>query len=350
MKAESAALWTKLAESGLVSGDPPPSSETGSPWFVRLMLGVSGWIGALFLLGFVGMGFAFVVESAGASLFTGALLCAGAAFLFRKLPRNDFAAQFGFAVSLAGQILILIGLYRSFGSKLMPGVWIMAAVQALLFAAMPNVLHRVWAAGTGAFAVAWGFGELGLHAVAPGLVAAAFAWVWLREFEEPIRGGVLRAAGHGLALAVALVVVLPGEMWPRVAQAGVFAFWFGSGLSAAVVLVVAMRLLQREGVALSSGPGRIAMVCAALVAVVSLRAPGIGPGVVIVLLGFGNAHQVLTGFGVLTLLAYLVRYYHAMDVTLIVKAGFLAGTGAALLLARIALLRAWPARIERRDA
>ena len=54
------ALWAQLRDGGLVEGDLPEVGDARAPWFVRVMLGIAGWIGALFLLGFVGAGFAFV--------------------------------------------------------------------------------------------------------------------------------------------------------------------------------------------------------------------------------------------------------------------------------------------------
>ena len=103
-----AALWQKLAEAGIVEGDAPPPADGASPWYVRTMLGIAGWIGALFLLGFVGAAMAVVFDSAGAALVVGALCCTGASFIFRS--RNDVALQFGLAISLAGQVMMIFGL------------------------------------------------------------------------------------------------------------------------------------------------------------------------------------------------------------------------------------------------
>lgn len=48
-------LWQQLQEAGLVQGAEPPAREDRGYWYIRLMQGVGGWIGALFLLGFVGI-------------------------------------------------------------------------------------------------------------------------------------------------------------------------------------------------------------------------------------------------------------------------------------------------------
>jgi len=61
-------LWAKLASAGLTVGNMPEAEETDTPWYVRVMLGIAGFIAAVFLLGFVGVGFAFVLESKAACL------------------------------------------------------------------------------------------------------------------------------------------------------------------------------------------------------------------------------------------------------------------------------------------
>jgi len=94
-------LWHRLAEAGLVIGESAPMADRHSPWFVRAMLGFAGWLGALFLFGFVGVSLQFILTNPTASLITGASVCAAAAFIFRVSRGKDFAVQFGLAVSFA---------------------------------------------------------------------------------------------------------------------------------------------------------------------------------------------------------------------------------------------------------
>src|SRR5262249_27067919 len=112
-----AAIWDRLSKASLVEGTMPEAGEAASPWFIPVRIGFAGWLGALFLLGFVGAAFAFVFKSASAALFMGACACAAAIAIFRAAPKSDFMAQFGLAVSFAGQALILFGMadmFRSF--------------------------------------------------------------------------------------------------------------------------------------------------------------------------------------------------------------------------------------------
>jgi hypothetical protein len=75
------ALWLRLREARLVEGDMP-ASEPAPPWFVRLMLGIAGWLGAIFLLAFVGIGFAALMRSPTAGIAVGAAVCVAAVFPF----------------------------------------------------------------------------------------------------------------------------------------------------------------------------------------------------------------------------------------------------------------------------
>ncbi len=110
-------LWTRLKEAGLVEGEKPEVTDVVTPWYVRAMMGIAGWIGASFFLSFVGAGLAFVMESTPALLVVGSLICVGAALIYRKGAENDFVCQFAFALSLSGQGLFFFGLIKGLSSQ-----------------------------------------------------------------------------------------------------------------------------------------------------------------------------------------------------------------------------------------
>lgn len=339
------ALWERLREAGAVEGEPPAVGAARAPWFVRVMLGIAGWIGALFLLGFVGLGFVFVMEKAALSFVLGAAVCAGAAFLYRSAPHSDFMNQFGLAVSLAGQALMAYALLRWFEHSFSAAALALALQQAALFLLVPNFVHRVWTAWTGAYAAVYALGHLGLHAFAPAAVTFGFLWPWLAEFDHPRRGELLRAAGYGLALAAVQTAVmyggLLGLLW-RTGAASPALVWAGNLASGLVLVWAVLRLLKREGVGLGEPHGRIALAGAAILALVSLKAPGVGPAAAILVVGYANGNRVLVGLGVIALLGYLSHYYYALHATLLEKSGWLAVAGLALLAARWGLHRWWP--------
>jgi len=343
-------IWDRLREGGLAEGELPAPGEGRSPWFVRVMLGFAGWIGASFLLGFVGVGFVFVMKSATASVLVGAAACSAAAVIFRASPRGDFASQFGLAVSLAGQALMVFGLFQWFERSITGIALAVAMQQALLFVLLPNYLHRVWAAWSGTYAASFALLDMGLQAFVPAAVTAAFLAVWLREFDHPRHGELVRSGGYGLALAAVQTAVMHGELWYSWMQArggavlfgGEAGAWIGAVTCGAVLLWAVITLLRREGVPLASAVGKIALAGAAILALLSLKTPGVGPAAAILVVGYANGNRVLAGLGIVALLGYLSHYYYALHATLLEKSVLLACAGLALLLLRLALLKWWP--------
>ena len=48
-------VWMKLLHAGIVQGTAPRADKLESPWYVKLLLAVSGWIASLFLIGVLAM-------------------------------------------------------------------------------------------------------------------------------------------------------------------------------------------------------------------------------------------------------------------------------------------------------
>lgn len=339
------AAWRALRETGLVSGDPP-AVQLESPWYVRVMLGVAGWIAALFLLGFVAAGMAWLIENEWGCVLVGLLASGAAWLLLRKVGHNDFAVQFALAVSFAGQGLFAYGVFGLFDrSPDSAGAWLVLALQqAALVAVMPNSIHRLWSGCAAAAAVTMALRAGGVAFLAPGLLLGAAAGAWLNEFRWPRLGPVLRPAAYGLVLALVLLELAAGLVRPG---AG-FDFdpagrrLYGQLLSGAVLLGVVWTLLRRSGASLTGRTAVTVLAGAALMVLVSLEAPGIAAGLCILLLGFAHGNAVLTGLGGAALLLYAGGYYYELDVTLLVKSQVLAATGAVLLALRWLLLRWLP--------
>jgi hypothetical protein len=99
-------LWAKLRRAGVVQGPPHEPEAPAPPWYVKALLAFSGWLAAIFLFGFVAVGFHFIAESALASLISGGVLIAAAYGLLRA-GNNPFVEHLALAVSLAGQAWVV---------------------------------------------------------------------------------------------------------------------------------------------------------------------------------------------------------------------------------------------------
>lgn len=344
------ALWIRLRDGGLVAGELPEAGDASVPWFVRVMFGIAGWIGAMFLLGFVGAGFAFVMKNSGLMFVVGAGACAVAVSIFRAAPKSDFIAQFGLAVSLAGQAMMMFAAAKWFDRSVV-GIALFAALQqAALFVLVPNFVHRLWTSWSGALAATYAMLDAGLFAFTPAATCAAFTWVALSEFGLARHGSLVRAGTYGLALAAVQASVLHGSLVAALVlgrashglSLGETGVWLGRIASLAVLVWAVVVLLRREGLALASAQGRVGLAGGLVLGLLSIKAPGVGPAAAILVVGYANADRVLTGLGIFALLGYLSHYYYSLHATLLEKSGLLIATGLALLGLRLAMRYWWP--------
>lgn len=352
-------LWQSLQEQALVEGELPPIDAAASPWYVRVMLGVAGWIGAMFLLGFVAAGFASILRSGSASLVVGALGCAAAYAILRAAREHDFAVQFGLAVSLAGQSVFIVGLFNLFKYDSAALHLSVLALEVLLAALVPNSLHRLLCSAAAAAALWLALGRVGAQGLTVGLLAAGMALVWLEPRCWLGAGALWRPVGYGLALA--LVPIQSSQMF---GLHGIM-FWLKSngsdwwgrhGAQAGTLLVTLVllwsvsRLLAQQQLAAGSRAGLAALLAALLLGALSLVAPGLATALLIALLGFACASRVLLGWGLFALLAFVSHYYYQLQTTLLVKSMVLAASGVALLALRLAWHRILPLPAQTEDS
>ena len=77
----------------------------------------------------------------------GAVCCAAAYAIFRVAGRNDLAAQFGLAVSLAGQVMFVFGLREAASATagtMRCSFWRSPSFEGALAGSCSNFVHRVW--------------------------------------------------------------------------------------------------------------------------------------------------------------------------------------------------------------
>ena len=340
------ALWAKLQAAGLTRGEMPAAPDANTPWYVRVMLGVAGLIGGAFLVGFVVLGMKFLENSPAAAAILGLVLIGGAYAMFRGSATSDFAAMFALAVSIAGQTLFVWGAHEMFFRDSNAAMWaLVAAIEAFLAAYMPNYLHRAGSAYAAAIAFAFALGSVGVGFIAPGIVAAVFAWLWLSEARLAREHSRVTPAAYGFTLA--FIQLEATALFGRTALLDMkldasLPFWLlraSEAIVAVVLVLVVIVLVRREGLRLSDKRALAAVVAAIAIGAVSLKAPGIAGGLAIAILGFAAGNAVLRGLGVAGLLFYVGAYYYLTELTLLEKSITLAVTGLVLLGARAVVLK-----------
>ena len=329
-------LWRRLTDAGLAQGDQPAHDGAASPWYVRTMLGAAGWLGAVFLLLFVGAGFAFVFRSEAAALVVGALCCAGAYMIFAAAPKSDLAAQFALAISLAGQCMFIFALHEAFSPPDAPAAFLLevAIFEAALAALIVSFVHRVWCTIAAAIALSLALSQMGLYGVGSGLIAAAIAILWLEEPSWAPRGALWRPVGYGLVLAFLLLPdwhwlgeLMQGRPGGPMSIPGIF--WVRPVLLGATLIYIA-HALSRDAAASPTATGA-AIAGAVLVAVATSRASGVTAALIVLVLGFAGGNRALMGLGIAAMLAHLSYFYYSLSATLLMKSMWLAGTGLLLI-------------------
>jgi hypothetical protein len=338
-------LWARLDAAGLTTGEMPETEDAHTPWFVRTMLGIAGLIAAAFLLGFVAAAFAFVVRSETASVAVGLMIIVAAYAVFRVARSNDFTIMFALAMSFAGQVLLIFGLFGWFGhaSTAEPPWLVIAFVEACLAVVMPNFIHRAASAYGAGVAFAFACSSWGEEAIVAGTIAAAVAGIWLNEAQLGRFHRIAGPVGYGLTLSLvqfeagpllgSSTAMLFGSRFAPVA-----APWIGEALLLAALLISVWVLLTRAGWSMREPRVYLALAAAAAIGATSFKAPGIACGLMIALLGFSNGNRILTGVGIAALLFYVSTYYFRLNETLLFKSGVLLATGALLLVVRWLLL------------
>lgn len=341
-------LWERLRKNGLVEGDAP--SVTSAPWYVRIMLGIAGWIGALFILGFVGAGFAMVMQSSAAAT-VAAIICSGAAYaIFRMAAKGDFASQFGLATGLVGQILFGVAIFKQFNSGESAGFFLYFCVEAAVTLLMPNFMHRIFTTLAAVGALSFGLAQAGLHGFALPLTAAGCAVVWRGETRLATRADLWQPVGYGLALGVlqtATTSLLGGEALSFFHRNG--NSWLqrhgtevGTALVAVVFLAVAVQILRELDISISSTEGIAILSCAAVVLAASFPTHGFAAAALILIIGFAGGNRILFGLGLLALASFLSHYYYQMNETLLVKSLILGVIGILLLAGRWGMRSLFP--------
>ena len=348
MSTQNTQVRAKLLQAGLIEDATPETGKLDSPWYVKVLLAFSGWLAALLLLCFIGIGFDLIRTNSMAMLITGGLMICGA-FALLRISKNEFVEHLALAVSLAGQALVVFALFDGFYLDRII-VWLLVALlQVSLALVMPNFVHRVFSSFIAALAFNMVLSFWGLHYAVGGIVLFTAALCWLYEFSHPRQMRAKQAIGYGLVLALMLfkgttlygyhrmIDWMDGEFVPNQLELWNKP-WLDEIITGMVVLYVVWHILRRYGQPVSERISITALLGTALLCVVSMKVQGITIGMVIMLLGFAGTNRVLLGLGIMSLLFYISFYYYLLDATLLAKSQTLLIVGLVLLFVRWLML------------
>lgn len=317
-------FWQALQQAGLVTGEQPADPQPH--WSSRFMLGLVGWIAALFLLFFLFMTFEQLTREANSALLLGGVLLAGA-FALNRSQKGDLRDQFVLALTLAADAWLLYGLLEQLDPR-QALLWFGLALLSMLIAALfDHWLVRLFHSVAAALLLTLGLACLGLQLLALPLVMATLTLCWLRADKDPHRHGFYHAISMGLALSLLVLGRLHHPLWDGGSSvldelgSSRLPLWLNPLLCAALLLAVMVKL-------------KLPLWYGLPLVLISAVIPGMGAGALVLILGFYAGSTGLMTLSALLLMGYGSLYYYDLGLTLMTKSWLLLGSGILLLGAR----------------
>ena len=308
--------------------------KPGSPWYVRFFVGLSAWIATIFFIAFLFASNILQAEEGG--IIFGLVFCSIAIGLNRLAPRDDFLEQLGLVLSMAGQLLFLIGLLTHY--KTPPTALGMIVLEIVLLWAYQDRLHRIISTliiPGALLAVIFDFRSMeAIHILVfmlgAGIVALQYKKnvlliAGVEELAQPITYGI------GIFLLGMLVLPLVDEFDVR--------WWITAVLLAVILLFLVALILMDLEISLRSDVSLWLLAGCAALLIPAIRTPGILAALIILLLGFWRNTRLLIGLAAMFLLFYLGAYYYSLEWALLVKSFALVSTGIILFLIRYIVLK-----------
>jgi uncharacterized membrane protein len=308
--------------------------DTSSPWYVRFFIGLSAWIAALLLVLFLSL--ADILTNEAGALFVGLIFIAIAVVLNRAGPRNDFSNQLGLALSLAGQVLVIMALFYYFEDTFLLPLLILILESILIFA-YEDQLHRFLSTivilGTILMVM---FDQKALELVHVVILGLAIGSTVFQETEIKFQlsgsDRLIKPVGYAMIVFLLGLLILP-----LIEDLKVRYWWFTAVLLLFVLLYLIWEISSDLKMKLTETAMPWLIAGCVILVFPALRMPGILGALIILLLGFWRSNKVLIGLASVFLLFYLGAFYYSLEWTLLVKSIALMLTGVVLFLVRLIL-------------
>ena len=333
---ESAALWRQLQQAGLVTSEMPTLNPDDQPpaLFLRVLLGASGWLSAVFFCVFIAAFFVGFLAQTSTMWLVGVVLCVLSIGISHMAKIPLFVEPRVFACSLAGQIFVVYGVWESSASSQLTAAALLV-MELILFASMGISSQRATAVFLACTALLWLLGQHAWLYALPVLSAAA-AWFWLNRLRFYKGAAYLQPATVGLTLALCTTIFITllansTELtWLRLASSNWQSqVWIAAALSSLICLLLAWQLIQRN--VQQPQLRTIALWVSVGIGLINLKMPGLAPLCLLLCIGVALAHTRLIWLNLFCLAVYLLLYYYSLNNSLLYKSVLLCISGAVLL-------------------
>jgi len=303
------------------------------PWYIRGAVGLSGWIAALFIVGFVIVGLGTMykfTESALILVLIGTGLCMAMTAVKRYWLESIFIGQTSLAINLAGQLLIIVGVGAE-TEEIIATAIATIVLQVIMIQIYPDPIQRFLSVLmiVGALFVLmeeWKFYEA-IHLLVIILATISLIiWAVDSKFVSRNLDAISRPIGFGTVVALFGLLIIS-----TLEDSHVVYWWFSTsgllllllGLMAYITHHAEFELPQSMLIGLVGGT--------VLLTLLTAQAPGIMAACLIVILAFWRGDTILMGVAIAFLTLFISAFYYNLNLTLLQKSLMLLASGGVCL-------------------
>jgi len=345
-------LSERLQTAGIDVHDELQDLQPESPWYLKLILAFSGWLAANFVLGFFFALFSRLYRNIPLLMVLGVGLI-GVAYILLRNKRNEFIEHLALALSLAGQVLIIVAIFRFFdvNNQLFYILLVIGLFEGVLTFIMPDYIHRIFSSFIASISLALSFFYINNSLAMLDIFNAVLLWLvgllWLNEFKPTFAAisGIRKRQSMAYGMTLALLVINVSKLFSstslfnnhrfQIHEISWYQPWMTEILLGLVATFIIWQLLKRvtaHNGSLSKRTCLLTMFATLIVTLLSSQAHGLIVGVIILVLGFANSNRVLLGLGLIALLFFIAYYYSTLSTTLLYKSIHLFVLGLVLLI------------------
>lgn len=324
-----AQLWKKLQAENLVAGELPVAEKDNSVWYIRAMLGFSGWIASLFLLGFFVTFFSLIFDEGDPIIISviGLVLNLFAWVMTRVFTSNEFSRQLGLAINLCGQLIVALGIYEWFNDDSALFFATLFTYQCFVVLLIPQYTSRILSTWFALMAFFYCLDRLGIFDISASIVSLGFVLVWLFDFKWKNRRELWEPLGYGLAVSLLFfnsqIFFGKGLIGGTIEQPIVWLLtWspiFSELLIVGLVIFILMHIVNCYKIRLNSAAGNLVLIAAVVLLLLNHFVSGASAGILLLIIGFMRQRRLLVAAGVAALLGFISWYYYHLEITLLVK-------------------------------
>lgn len=327
--------------------DTPTHSTVSTPWYIQLLLTLSGLFSGGLITGFLMVVFGNTLRDTLMKLILSGLLLLVSFVLFnlqlfkRQNPHTlhkpyTFSDGLAFALSLSAQVFLAVALVEQFEATVTV-ISTFMLLQLTLLIVFKDTLHRFFSAFIALGCLVWLLSYFQLPELSAPLLALISSVVSLpnskvrtaaKASDTLHRYTLFRPLNYAstivlLMVSVVFIVAENSQSIAGIAGDFVYNYLLSQGLLIAVCLYVAHIILNQYSLKLTSKIGRLIALAVIGLGVVSIYISGVLATSLVIVLAIANANKTLLALGISALVGYIFWYYYQLDTSLLQKSGSL---------------------------